>query len=73
MVPHRADESARRRPTAGRAHGRAVDAAHLEGRVVVEAGATVEPGVVIEGPMRPRHPVKRSTGIAGDWLRSDPS
>ncbi|WP_408957941.1 bifunctional sugar-1-phosphate nucleotidylyltransferase/acetyltransferase [Natrinema sp. 74] len=33
-----------------RIDGDVSDAAHLEGDVVVEAGATVEPGVVIEGP-----------------------
>ncbi len=34
----------------GRIDGDVSDDAHLEGEVVVEAGATVEPGVVIEGP-----------------------
>jgi len=34
-----------------RIDGAVSDAAHLEGRVVVEAGATVDPGVVIEGPV----------------------
>ncbi|MGQ3414295.1 bifunctional sugar-1-phosphate nucleotidylyltransferase/acetyltransferase [Natrinema sp. LN54] len=34
-----------------RIDGAVSDAAHLEGRVVVEEGATVEPGAVIEGPV----------------------
>ncbi|SEP72712.1 bifunctional sugar-1-phosphate nucleotidylyltransferase/acetyltransferase [Natrinema salaciae] len=34
-----------------RLDGDVSDAAHLEGRVVVEDGATVRPGVVIEGPV----------------------
>ncbi|WP_226481568.1 bifunctional sugar-1-phosphate nucleotidylyltransferase/acetyltransferase [Natrinema amylolyticum] len=35
----------------GRIDGDVSEDAHLEGDVVVEAGATVEPGVVIEGPV----------------------
>ncbi|TYL37546.1 glucose-1-phosphate thymidylyltransferase [Natronococcus pandeyae] len=34
----------------GRIEGDVSDAAHLEGNVVVEAGATVKPGALIEGP-----------------------
>ncbi|MFC4541790.1 bifunctional sugar-1-phosphate nucleotidylyltransferase/acetyltransferase [Halosolutus amylolyticus] len=33
-----------------RIDGEVSDAAHLEGNVVVESGATIEPGVLVEGP-----------------------